>query len=394
MKQRYRIRPSVEQMEDRWCPTVTASVKNGILTVAGTPTNATDLVQVKETAANTFEVDDAGTVVASGLTATSVKLNLTGTTDLVSVDLGGNKLAGSLVANLSNTSTTLTVADGTISGSLLVSGRGTDSVTLGSAGTTLSVARDSDVDLDNSTNAIVNVLSGVSFTDDLFASGTSVTLAAGATVKDWLAIQGPRSGVTATVNGTVGGGLIVEGGFGGFCGGSSSTSSATSLTLGSTASVGGNLYFASAGTNDTLDVAGKVSGSLEVAMLGSNEAATLESGATIGGRADFLFGKGTDALTVAGTIGTSGNTRTALTVEAGNGGNTIEILGSAVINGSARVRLGSGTNTVSLHDPATVTGTFTLKADTGTTFHGSVQTNHPTLDLTGFKGTQDSSANP
>jgi hypothetical protein len=394
MNQRYRTRPSVEQMEDRWCPTVTASVKNGILTVAGTPTNATDLIQVKETAANTFEVDEAGTVVASGLTATSIKLNLSGTSDLVSVDLGGNTLAGSLVANLGNTSTNLTMADGTISGALNVSGRGTDTVTLGSTDTTLSVARDSAVDLDNSTTAIVDVLSGVSFTDDLFASGTSVTLAAGATVKDWLAIQGGRSGVTANVNGTVGGGLIVKGGFGGFCGGSSSTTSTTSLTFGSTGSVGGSLFFASGGTNDNLDIAGKVSGGVKAVMLGSNETATLESGASIGGRADFLFGKGTDSLMIAGTIGASGNTKTALSVETGNGGNTIEIPGSAVINGSVRIRLGSGTNTVSLHDPATVTGTFTLKDGTATTFHGSTQTNHPTLDMTGFKGTQDSSANP
>jgi hypothetical protein len=394
MKQRYRTRPSVEQMEDRWCPTVTASVKNGILTVAGTPTNSTDLVLVKETAANTFEVDDAGTVVASGLTATSVKLKLTGTTDLVSVDLGGNTLAGNLAANLSNTNTTLTVADGTISGAVRVSGRGTDNVTLGSTGKTLTVAHDSEVDLDNSTTGIVKVLSGVSFTDDLFASGTSVTLAAGATVKDWLVIQGSSSGVTATVNGTVGGGLLVDGGFGGFCGGNSSTSSSTSLTLGSTGSVAGNLYFASRGTKDTLDIFGKVSGNLDAVLLGTTTSATLESGSTIGGRADFDFGKGTDALTIAGTIGTSGNTGTALTVDAGNGGNTIGILSTAVINGSARVRLGSGTNTVSLHDPATVTGTFTLKAGTATTFHGSVQTHHPTLDLTDFKGTQDSSANP
>src|SRR5689334_14499377 len=133
MKQHSQARPSLEQLEDRWCPAVTASVKNSVLTVAGTPASSTDTILVKETAANTFEVDDGSTVVASGLTATSVKLNLSGSTDIVSVDLEGNTLAGSLSANLGSTSTTLTVADDSISGRLTVSGRGTgDAVTLGS----------------------------------------------------------------------------------------------------------------------------------------------------------------------------------------------------------------------------------------------------------------------
>jgi hypothetical protein len=51
-------------------------------------------------------------------------------------------------------------------------------------------------------------------------------------------------------------------------------------------------------------------------------------------------------------------------------------------------------NAISLHDWAAITGTFTLKAGAASTFHGSTQTNHPTLDLTRFKGTQDGGPNP
>jgi hypothetical protein len=402
MKQPRHARPSLEQLEDRWCPAVTAAVKNGILTVAGTPAASTDTVLVKETAANTFEVDDGSTVVASGLTgATSVKLSLIGSTDIVSVDLGGNTLAGNLCASLGSTSTTLTVFDGSISGRLKVSGQGSgDAVTLGGTGTTLTVADDSSVNLGTQAGNSVTVLSGVTFSGDLFIAAASATI--DGTVDGDLSVNSSPHGFGG---GGCGGGFGDVGGFGGGArfgggcgghsqGGSSSSTTSSSLTLGSTASVGGNLSFAASGTSDSVDIAGKVSGNLRVTMLGSTETATLESTASVGGKAAFAFGNGTDTLSLAGTIGTSGNTGTALTVTAGSGANKVSILDSAVINGGARIRLGSGANAVSLQDSATVTGTFALKAGSASTFHGSTQTNHPTLDLSGFQGTQDNSANP
>src|SRR5579885_2520450 len=211
MKERQSARPSLEQLEARWCPAVTASVKNGILTVSGTPASSADTILVKETAANAFEVDAGSTVVASGLTGVStVKLALTGSTDVVSVDLGGNTLSGSLTANLGNTNTTLTVADGTISGALRVSGgsSGTDTFTLGGSGTTLTVADDSSVKLSTQAGNSVDVLSGVTLSDDFFASAASVTLESGATVTDTF----KATGSTVTVDGTVGGNLDVNGG--------------------------------------------------------------------------------------------------------------------------------------------------------------------------------------
>jgi hypothetical protein len=402
MKQPLRARPALEPLEDRWCPTVTTAVNNGLLTVAGTPAASTDTILVKETAAGTFEVDDGGAVIASGLTGvTNVKLALTGATDVINVDLGGNTLSGNLSAALGTTATTLTVSDGTISGKLAVSGQGSaDAVTVGGTGTTLTVARNSSINLGSQAGNSVSVLSGVTFSDDLFIAAASVT------------VNGTVGG-NLDVNSIFGGGGCGGGGFGGFggfarfawpagggsCGSSSSstsssTSVSSSLTLGSTSSVGGNLSFSAGGTSDSVDIAGKVTGSARVKLTGTTETATLESTASIGSRADFTFGNGTDMLTLAGTIGASGGTGTVLTVTAGSGANSLSILDSAVVNGSAKVNLGSGANTVSLHDTATITGTFTLKAGTGTTLHGSTQTNHATLDLTGFKGTQDSSPNP
>jgi hypothetical protein len=390
MKKPLRARPSLEPLEDRWCPTVTAAVNSGVLTVAGSPAASTDTVLVKETAAGTFEVDDGSTVIASGLTGvTSVKLSLTGATDVIDVDLGGNTLSGNLSAALGTTATTLTVADGTISGKLAVSGQGSaDSVTVGSTGTTLTVARDSSINLGSQAGNSATILSGATFSDDLFIAAASVTVHG--TVGGNLDVSGTAAG------GGCGGGFGFFGGFAGHCArgsASSSVSGSTSLTLGSTGSVGGNLDFSANGTSDSVDIAGKVSGSLKVKMTGTTETATLESTASVG-RADFTFGNGTDTLTLAGTIGASGGTGTVLTVTAGSGGNTVSILDSAVVNGNAKLKLGSGTNAVSLHDSATVTGTFALRAGTATTFHGATQTNHATLDLTDFKGTQDSSPNP
>jgi fibronectin-binding autotransporter adhesin len=386
MKQPLRARPSLEPLEDRWCPTVTASVTNGVLTVAGSPAAATDTVLVKETAAGTFEVDDGSTVIASGLTTvTSVKLGLTGATDIIDVDLGGNTLSGNLSAALGTTATTLTVADGTISGNLAVSGQGSaDSVTVGGTGTTLTVAKDSSINLGSQAGNSVTVLSGATFSDDLFIAAASVTV--NGTVGGNLDVSSTAAG------GSCGGGFGFFRGFAGH-GAHGSASSSSSLTLGSTGSVGGNLDFSANGSSDSVDIAGTVSSSLKVKLTGTTETATLESTASVG-KADFTFGNGTDTLTLAGTIGASGGTGTVLSVTAGGGANTVSILDSAVINGSAWVKLGSGTNAVSLHDSATVTGTFALKAGTATTLHGSTQTNHATLDLTGFKGTQDSSPNP
>jgi hypothetical protein len=392
MKTRSHAHPRLERLEDRWCPDISATVKNGILTVAGAAVSPTDTVLVKETAANTFEVDDAGTVVASGLTnVNSVRLNLTGASNVISVDLGGNTLSGNLTANLGKTNNTLTVTDGTISGHVAVlGGRGTDSVTLGDPNTTLTVARDSAVLLGTAAGNTVNVQTGTTFSDDLAVSASAVTLADGANVQDNFVGGGGTAGLTVTVNGAVGGDLAVFGGFG-----RHTTPAATTLTLGSTGSVGGDLVFFGQGAGDTVDIAGTVTGDAAVALFGSSGSATVEKTATISGQALFAFGNGNDSLTVAGTIDTSGNTGTALSVHAGNGANTVSILGSAVINGDARVRVGSGANLISLHDPATITGTFTLKGGAASTFHGSAQTpQHPTLDLTAFKGTVDNSPNP
>jgi hypothetical protein len=193
------------------------------------------------------------------------------------------------------------------------------------------------------------------------------------------------------VNGTVGGSLVVGGEFGE---GHGSLSGSTSFTLGSSGSVADNLYLFSHGNGDSVDIAGKVSGRAVVRMFGNYSTATVEDGASIGERADFAFGNGTDSLTLAGTIGTTGNTGTALTVTAGRGANTVQILGTAVINGDARLRLGSGANVISLHDAATVTGTFALRAGNASAFDGSVQPNHKTLDLSAFKGTQNNGQNP
>src|SRR5438128_2255848 len=142
MKQQQRVRLRLEQLEDRWVPAaLSASVTNGLLSVTGVPAAATDVVTVKETAPNTFEVDDGATVVGSSsvlVNVNNVNINLGGPAAKLNVDLGNDSI-GNLAINLGSDTTGLaTIEHGNITGRLTIHGSSSsDSIVLGSASTAL-----------------------------------------------------------------------------------------------------------------------------------------------------------------------------------------------------------------------------------------------------------------
>jgi hypothetical protein len=436
---KHRRRLTVEALEDRWCPAITASFSNGLLTVTGT---AVTNVTVKETAPAAIEIDDGSTVLYGsgganpGFTSVnSIKLNLTAP-NVVNVDLGGNTLAGNLSANLGNGANTMSVVNGTISGRLSVrGGTGADAVTLGSAGKTLAVSGETSVRLGGQTGDSLSVLGGVTLSheletsaatvtlasastvDELEAQAASVTLSAGSTVNHDVYVSGGSAGTTVDAEGKIGGYLVVVGGY--YKGNQTMASSLTigaaasvggsvafynaysnanpsKLTTAAGSSIGGNLYYNASGQGDTVVLGGSVGSStkggyVDLDMRNGTNTVTVQSTAVIAKKAEVEFGNGTNSLTFGGTVGQTGNTNTALFVTAGTGNNTVTLLGSTVVNGSATVNLGNkrgaGVNTLDLRDAATITGTLTANGggNAQSTFKGSVQpNNHPTLAVTGF----------
>ncbi len=420
MSNRTRSRPTVEALEDRWCPTVSATVNNGILAVSGVVTTAGDTLTVKATAANTFEVDDGATAVATNLTGvTGVRVNLTSANDTVAVDLGGTTLSGSLRVNLGDGTNALTVGNGSVGGRLSVyGGGGTDTVTLGDGTKALTVGGRSSVDLGAASDDVLTVKSGVTFSDSLTAEDVNnVTLAAGARVADDLVLFGGNSGNSVDIEGKVGNDLFFGGGF---WKGNQVTGS--SLTLGATASVGHDVTFLSAlfnahgdtltatagstvghnlyyvGTNqaDSVNLAGGIGGKLFLAEGNGNNTVTVAKTATIGVSASLLLGNGANTVTFDGTVGAAGGTGTTLTLRAGKGGDKVVLGADAHVNGSAQITLGAGANLLDVRDAAVVTGTLTAKGggNAASKFRGSTQAGaHATLNVTGFPIT-DGTPNP
>jgi hypothetical protein len=388
MKKSIHARPAIEVLEDRWCPAITASLKNGLLTLTGT---ATGTLAVKETAQGTITISNGATVFA-GVKSVSLKLTAP---ENVTVDLGGHSLAN-LTADLGNGTNALSILDGTITGGLAVhGGSGADAVTVGdgTGKTTLTVKHGTFIDLGGQAGDVLTLAQG-STVDNLITKAAGVTLDAGSTVRHEAIISGGPAGITVDAEGKVGGNLLVLGGW--WQGNRSRSSSVTvgakaviggdlsflnawfdahpsTLTTATGSSIGGNLHYSGTGLGDTVTLGGTVGsgghgGSVDLDLRGGNNKVTLASGSVISRHADIDFGNGNNSLSVAGTIGTGGQPHPVLTVHAGGGANEVDFQGTAKVNGAARVHLGSGKNTLDLHDGFTLGGTLTATAkETGNT---------------------------
>ena len=133
MNPRLRSRPMVEPLEDRWTPAVSATISSGTLLVTGAAITPGDTIAITQTSPGVFTVADGGVpVTISGSGAVSdLVVRLGRANDIVSIDLGGFTLAGSVSARLGGGTDSVTVANGTINGSLeLAGGPGRDTMTV------------------------------------------------------------------------------------------------------------------------------------------------------------------------------------------------------------------------------------------------------------------------
>src|SRR5262245_60252949 len=124
-------RLTVELLEQRWCPTVSAEVIDGSLFIWGDEPARLGLTQIDEHA---FRVVDSGVVVGEfgGVTHDVVVLLGDGD-DRVRVNLEHHTTPGDLVVGLGNGNNSVTIQHGTVGGSLHVrGGDGVDNIVLGS----------------------------------------------------------------------------------------------------------------------------------------------------------------------------------------------------------------------------------------------------------------------
>jgi hypothetical protein len=324
MNRQQRHRPSLETLEDRWCPSVSARVFFGNLVVVA-DTATTDLT-VQQTGANAFKVTENGTPVSggdfSGVTR-NVILRLSGNDDTgVVIDLNGQTAPGDVLASLGGGTNDLKVlggtGGGTVTGYLAVSGgQGADSVTLGDGTNALTVGGATAVGLDGGVADALEVSGAVTLKGSLFTTFVnSITLDDGSTLQRSAILVGGSGSNTVNLNGTINGSV---------------------------------LFFGSARSDavDELNVNGSVGGSLTAYLDG-----------VFG-----LFGYGgNDKATINGSVGGP------VYLDAGGGADSVTFTKNATLSTSASnvVNLGAGDDTFTLEDRTGATqAVLPLKVDGG-----------------------------
>jgi hypothetical protein len=351
-----RIRLAVEQLEHRWCPALTASLRSGTLTISGTADNGTINVVQDTMTAGTINVLDGDTAVSGApfTGVTNVRLNLTSAADQVKIDLGGQKLAGNVTANLGAGANTLSVVNGSIGGRLAVtSGDDDDTVTLGDGTAALSV-KDVDLALFGGIDT-VTVASNVNITRSLATLyANNVTLAQGSTVNN-VYVRGGTGGNTVTLAGDVTGDAVVDAFF--------RSGSSAGTTLDVTGSVDGNLLFFGSNQDDTLSVSGDIGKSVAAALFDGADKVTIDGAVT---RALALdTGAGNDQISLNNAVGGR------VAISAGAGDDQLTIGPAAQLQSAAVINMGAGADTLTLDDAATIT-TLLANGGTGTdTFVGT-----------------------
>lgn len=354
MKSRTRL--ALEQLENRWCPSLTTSLRSGTLTISGAADNGSISVVQDSTTAGTIQVLD-GTTPVSGSPFTSVsnvRLNLTSADDKVTLDLGGQALSGNVTANLGAGANTLSVLNGTVGGRLAVSaGDGDDVVTLGDGTAALSL-KSVDVSLNGGTDTLT-VAGNTTISRSLNAYFVNnVSLEQGSTANN-VTIRGGRGGNTIDSAGDVTGDLVIDAFF------RSGTTAGTTVNV--SGSVDGNLVFFGNSLNDTLSVSGDVGKSLAAVTFGGKDTVTIDGAVTRNLGLDT--GAGNDQVTLNGTVG--GFTG----ISTGAGDDQLTISATAKLQRAAAIDMGAGADKVTLDDSATIANLL-LNGGSGTdTFVGT-----------------------
>jgi hypothetical protein len=310
---------ALEQLEDRWCPAVTASLSAGTLTISGSADNGSIRVAQDETTAGTIQVLDGTTAVSNSpfTGVTSIKLNLTAADDTVTIDLGGLALPGNVTANLGTGTDSLTVLNGTIAGRL-------------------SVAADAAASGGHGPWGGNHWGSGASTPD---TGPDTVTLAAGATANN-VSLRAGQAGGTIEIAGDV-----------------------TADLANVTGEVDGNVRFSGSDQGDTLNIDGDIGKSV-LALTGSGADKVSITGAVTKGLA-LGTGSGDDLITLSSVVGGKAF------ISAGAGNDALTITDTAKFLSTTLVSMGAGIDTVTLDDAATI-ATMLINGGTGTdTFVGT-----------------------
>jgi hypothetical protein len=346
MKLRARCSLSLERLEDRSVPSVTANVTDGNLTIVGDPNAASNItITAADTngdhIADSFTVMDGGTTVGTFTGVTNaLKLKLTSNNDTVSIDLGGLSTPGRVRADLGDGTNMFTIADGTVKGSLTVKGgNGTDAVTVGGGTGTLTVNGNTAISLDGGDTDSFELKSNATLMGNLQAFfADTVLLDAGSVVDKNVIVLGGSGGSMVTLAGTVHHNAIVL---------AAPFGSTTGTTLNVTGTVDGSVIFKGSKQADTLNVTGTIGKNLIADLGAGDDTATI--GGTINGNLILLGGKGNDSLTISGTVGKH------TVVDAGKGNDHVTITATAKLMGKAKVKLGKGDDTLTLDDMASIT---------------------------------------
>jgi hypothetical protein len=391
MKRRTSVRPCLELLEDRSCPSVSVGFSNGILVVKD---NQSANLAVTEVKAGVFTVSDQGSLVGTYIVPAGISVQLTGPNSTVGVDLDGHKTPGDISVNLGTGTNQLDVHGGTIQGNLTAKGGpGADSVVLGGAAP-LRVTQDTFVQLNDGVGDSLQMNGNVTLQGNLtVTSANQVTLAAGSSVGGSAIITGGPAGNQAEVDGTVGGLVRFSGSAqhsDDLAIGHKATLGALSIVLGdgdSTVSMDGTVlgkfYLQNGMGNDSIDLDGNIgllatlnlgggnntvnicdtigSGGSAVALqftrgagnygADGSDTVNLQVNAFINGSVDMHLGDRGDTVKLNGTIGAVGSGAT-LNLDTGAGADSVVFANSFVLNGSAMVCLGAGDDTVQLTNGA------------------------------------------
>jgi hypothetical protein len=384
----FRRRLSLEQLESRWCPSLTVSFFHGTLSVTGVPKST---LTIQETGAAVFQTMDGATTLHTFSGVANIHVRLSSRPADLNVLLDSSGLGGRLLIDLgrgfTGVSGTVHVGGGPIGGSVTITrGNGDETFDLGfdAAGAPAPLQVGGSV----SVNAITSRGSdGASPRDTLFLqAGSSIGLDLTTTNVDSVFLASafgalPNSSVGRNVSvsnplerttpdtfllGTIGQDATITGPStgvfdlvgDGFTPGSGAIGrnltiharggdSIVGLSAGS--AVGGNVFITTGGGNDFVELTGQVGGNASVSTGEGDDFFSLDSGAEVFGSLSVRSGNGTETVTVAGAVDGQ------LNVTVGNGGtmataSTITV--TTAPGGLFTFRGGNGFDNLMLGDPA------------------------------------------
>lgn len=325
---RSKSRPlSLEILEDRCCPSVTAHVIDGNLHVTDDQSFAN--VLIRQVGRNTFAVADNGVAIGRYQVTGGVICNLSATGAAAAVDLGGYVSPGDISIYLGDGANSASVNDGSVGGKLkIVGGKGIDQVVLGAAGAPLTVLGDTCINLGAAADSLT-INGNVKLSSDLVAASVNTLLMkAGSEVDGSTFISGAAAGTNyVELQGTIEHVLRFDG----------NALQNNTLKVDSGAVIGEFWAEVSTGKNE-VDMYGAVRDNLYIFGQGTD---TINLNGSIAGHA-YLHLVGTDE-----TAHLSGTINGGLALKGGAG--TVNVkFADLRLNGAGSVNLGSGNDTFTM----------------------------------------------